>query len=75
MVELIAAGNIKEAREIHYRLLPITRALFLETNPSPVKAALDLMGIAPADTRLPLLPATDACRAALREELEKLELL
>lgn len=75
MVELIAAGNIADAREIHYRLLPITRALFLETNPAPVKAALELMGIAPADTRLPLLPATDRCRAALREELGKLGLL
>ncbi len=75
MVELIAAGNIKEAREIHYRLLPITRALFLETNPAPVKAALELMGIASAETRLPLLPATDPCRGALREELRKLDLL
>jgi 4-hydroxy-tetrahydrodipicolinate synthase len=75
MVELIAAGSIADAREIHYRLLPITRALFLETNPAPVKAALELMGIAPADTRLPLLPATDRCRAALREELGKLGLL
>jgi len=75
MVELIEAGSIAEAREIHYRLLPITRALFLETNPAPVKAALELMGVASADTRLPLLPATDPCRAALREELHKLGLL
>ncbi len=75
MVELIAAGQVQEAREIHYRLLPITRALFLETNPAPVKAALELMGIASAETRLPLLPATDACRAALREELDELGLL
>ncbi|MCJ7821886.1 MAG: 4-hydroxy-tetrahydrodipicolinate synthase [Armatimonadetes bacterium] len=75
MVELIAAGNIADAREIHYRLLPITRALFLETNPAPVKVALELMGIASADTRLPLLPATDRCRTAMREELGKLGLL
>jgi len=75
MVELIAAGSIAEAREIHYRLLPITRALFLETNPAPVKAALELLGVASADTRLPLLPATAPCRAALREELDKLGLL
>jgi 4-hydroxy-tetrahydrodipicolinate synthase len=75
MVELIAAGSIAAAREIHYRLLPITRALFLETNPAPVKAALELLGVASADTRLPLLPATAPCRAALREELDKLGLL
>ena len=75
MVDLIAAGSIADAREIHSRLLPITRTLFLETNPAPVKVALELMGIAPADTRLPLLPATDRCRAAMREELGKLGLL
>jgi 4-hydroxy-tetrahydrodipicolinate synthase len=75
MVKLIADGRIGEAREIHYRLLPINRALFLETNPSPVKAALEILGICPATTRLPLLPATDSCRAVLREELAKLGLV
>ncbi len=75
MVSLIAAGNIPEAREIHYRLLPITHALFMETNPAPAKAALDIMGICSPDLRLPLLPATDACRAALREELSKLGII
>jgi 4-hydroxy-tetrahydrodipicolinate synthase len=75
MVELIAAGRIDQAREIHYRFLPMCRALFLETNPSPVKAALELLDIAPSSVRLPLLPATDRCRAALRQELQKLGLL
>jgi len=75
IVELIAAGRIDEAREIHYRFLPMCRALFLETNPSPVKAALELLDIAPSSVRLPLLPATDRCRAALRQELQKLGLL
>jgi len=72
MVELVAAGEIAEAREIHYRLLPLSKALFIETNPAPVKAALEIMGICPATMRLPLLPATDGCRAVLREELGKL---
>ncbi len=75
MVELIAAGRIDEAREIHYRFLPLCRALFLETNPAPVKAALELLDITPSSVRLPLLPATDRCRAALRQELQKLGLL
>ena len=75
LVELVAADQLSEARQIHYRLLPVARALFLETNPAPVKAALDLMGIAPAEVRLPLVPASDRCRDALRQELEKLELL
>jgi len=75
MVELIAAGKLAEAREIHYRLLPITKALFLETNPVPVKAAVELLGLASGEPRLPLVPATDRCRAVLREELSKLGLL
>ncbi|MBN1459052.1 MAG: 4-hydroxy-tetrahydrodipicolinate synthase [Armatimonadetes bacterium] len=72
MVHLIKEGNLPEAREIHYRLLPMTDALFCETNPSPVKAALEMMGICSSQTRLPLLPASDACRTRLREELGKL---
>ena len=75
MVELIAAGKLAEAREIHFRLLPIAKALFLETNPVPVKAAMELLGVASGETRLPLVPATDRCRAVLRQELSKLGLL
>ena len=75
MVKLIAAGKLDEAREIHYRLLAIGHALFIETNPAPAKAALEMMGICSAATRLPLLPATDSCREVLREELAKLGLV
>lgn len=75
MVKLVAAGDISQARQIHYRLLPIGYALFLESNPAPVKAALEILGICPATMRLPLLPATDSCRAVLREELAKLGLV
>ena len=75
MVDLIAAGNIAEAREIHYRLISITKALFMESNPAPAKAALDIMGICSPEMRLPLLPATDPCRAVLREELSKLGII
>jgi len=75
MVELIAAGEIARAREIHFRLLPIATALFLETNPVPTKAAMEMLGLVGGETRLPLLPATDKCRAVLREELGKLGLL
>ncbi len=72
MVSLVAEGKVAEARDVHYSLLPIARALFLETNPAPAKAALEMMGICSSEVRLPLLPATDACRAALREELKTL---
>jgi 4-hydroxy-tetrahydrodipicolinate synthase len=75
MVGLIAAGEIARAREIHFRLLPIAKALFLETNPVPAKAAMEMLGLVGGETRLPLLPATDTCRAVLREEMGKLGLL
>ena len=75
MVELTAAGKLREAREIHFRLLPIAKALFIETNPVPVKAAVELLGLASGDVRLPLVAATERCRAVLREELAKLGLL
>ncbi len=72
MVNLIAEEQVAEARRIHYHLLPVARALFLETNPAPVKAALEMMGICSSEVRLPLLPASDSCRAALREELNRI---
>ena len=75
MVDLIRSGDVERAREIHFRLLPITRALFLETNPVPVKAAMELLGVSSAEVRLPLLPATDSCRAEVAKELGELGLL
>jgi len=75
MVSLVAEGRMAEAREVHYRLLPLAQALFAETNPAPVKAAMEMMGICSADVRLPLLPASEICRAKLREEMGKLGLV
>ena len=72
LVELVAAGRLAEAREQHFRLLPLARALFVETNPAPVKAALNLLGLEVGDPRLPLLPASDKCRELLRRELAEL---
>jgi len=75
MVALIREGKVAEAREIHFRLLPVAKALFAEVNPVPVKAAMEMLGLCSAEVRLPLLPATERCRGALREELSKLGLL
>jgi 4-hydroxy-tetrahydrodipicolinate synthase len=71
LVHLLLAGNLEKARAWHYRLLPLMDANFLETNPTPVKAALHCMGRIQNVLRLPLLPAgegtTQALRAALRD--------
>ena len=56
MVEAALKGDFKKAAEIHIQLLPIFKALFIETNPIPVKAALGLMGMLSPEWRLPLTP-------------------
>jgi len=66
MVNACLTGDWDTARRLHYRLLPLIRALFLETNPIPVKAALGMMGLCRDELRLPLLPMTDPPRAKLR---------
>jgi 4-hydroxy-tetrahydrodipicolinate synthase len=63
------AGRIDEARKQFYRLLPLCRAMFLETNPIPVKAAMAMAGHCTEDLRLPLVPISDENRAKLRAAL------
>jgi 4-hydroxy-tetrahydrodipicolinate synthase len=61
MVELVRAamgGDAARARALHYRLLPLCDALFSETNPIPVKAALAMRGFIEDELRLPLLSMT-----------------
>lgn len=62
-------GDYAEARRIQDRLIPLHHALFLESNPSPAKAALAMLGLCAEDVRLPLVPVSDATRAALRAAL------
>src|SRR5207302_5303802 len=54
LYDLAAGGQWDAARDLHYRLLPINEALFLETNPVPAKTALGLMGKIDPEVRLPL---------------------
>jgi len=78
MVELVAAaraGQLARAREIHLRLLPLFDALFCETNPIPVKAALALLGLIEEEIRLPLTPLGAANRARLQAVLKEQEIL
>jgi 4-hydroxy-tetrahydrodipicolinate synthase len=71
LVRDFLAGRVAEALAAHDRLAPLVRALFLETNPIPVKAALRLLGVFASDEiRLPLTPASPAVKAALEKALE-----
>ncbi|AGB48555.1 dihydrodipicolinate synthase [Methanomethylovorans hollandica DSM 15978] len=59
MTELVNAvknNDLKKAQALHYELAPLTRALFSETNPIPVKKAMDMLGLANGRLRLPLAP-------------------
>jgi 4-hydroxy-tetrahydrodipicolinate synthase len=71
LCDLCLAGRYGEARKLFYRLLPICHALFYETNPAPVKAALAMMGkISSDEVRLPLVSMSAANRDKLRRDLE-----
>jgi 4-hydroxy-tetrahydrodipicolinate synthase len=59
MVRAALAGDIEEARRLHHLLLPLCEACFLETNPSPVKGAMDRIWEPVGDVRLPLVGASE----------------
>jgi len=65
MVDAFNAGNMDEARRLHLKLLKINNAMFIETNPTPVKTALGLMGKCSDEVRLPLAPMAEANKAKL----------
>ncbi len=68
------AGRGREARELHDRLAPLAKALFVETNPAPVKFALDRMNLPSGDVRPPLAPLRPESKTAVEEALRGLEL-
>jgi len=63
MVKAYLEKNIEKAKELHYKLYPLCRAMFIETNPLPVKTALAKMGMIEKEWRLPLV--------GMKEENEK----
>jgi 4-hydroxy-tetrahydrodipicolinate synthase len=75
MIRAFRAGDVAEARRIHFRLLPLFQVLFCETNPIPVKAALALMGACTPEIRLPLTPLGEPHRERLQVVLKELGLL
>ena len=62
MAEMALQGNFKEAADIQLKLLPFINALFSETSPIPIKAAMAKMGMLEEELRLPLVPMTDGPR-------------
>ncbi len=75
IVELVAAGDVPGARAIHEELTPLFNALFITSNPIPVKTALELVGRPVGPPRLPLVPATAEERARIEKALADAGLL
>jgi 4-hydroxy-tetrahydrodipicolinate synthase len=75
LVDLALAGKWDEARELHYRLLPLMETNFIESSPGPVKAGLAMMNIIGENYRLPLVPIQESSRARLRDVMAELGLL
>ena len=73
LVQAFRSGDVKTAREMHVRMLPVFRDLFIEPNPVPVKTALSWRGAMSAECRLPLYEMTDANAARLRKTLDDFE--
>ena len=71
MVKALDSGDVERGRELHYELLPLFRALFLETNPIPVKAAASLLGLCSDEMRLPLVPMSGENLRKLQRVMEE----
>ncbi len=69
------AGNVARAMEIQLQLLPLHKALFIESNPIPVKWAAARMGLSKPALRLPLTPLTDASQPVLERAMQSVGLI
>ena len=66
---LFSAGEFEKAKDMHYKLLPLNEALFIETNPIPIKAALSMMDKIKYEYRLPLSEMTEAHYQELKKTI------
>jgi 4-hydroxy-tetrahydrodipicolinate synthase len=71
MVNALLEGDFERGRELHYDLLPLCRALFIETNPIPVKTAASILGLCSDEMRLPMIPLAGENLDALRRVMEE----
>jgi 4-hydroxy-tetrahydrodipicolinate synthase len=75
MIEAFRNGDWEKARELHLTLAPLIRAMFLETNPIPVKKAVELIGLPAGNLRLPLAPISTDNEKKLKAALNDLHLI
>ena len=75
LTDAFFAGNLEKARQIHLNTLKISNAMFIESNPIPVKTALGLMGKCSDEVRLPLCPMGEANKAKLAAIMKEYALI
>src|SRR4030095_7453731 len=75
MVRDALKGDIKKAQELHYKMFELMKINFIESNPIPVKTALNMMGMIEDTVRLPLVQMTNVNKEKLRNVLKDLELI
>jgi 4-hydroxy-tetrahydrodipicolinate synthase len=69
MIEYYLAGKVELAAGMHRKLFPLIKAMFIETNPTPVKAAMSMLNMAAGEPRLPLVAPSEANQKAIRQAL------
>jgi 4-hydroxy-tetrahydrodipicolinate synthase len=75
MVVAFNDGDIRSARRLHYKMLPLIKAVFIETNPIPVKTAMGLMGLCEPSLRLPMCEMMPENLAKLKTAMKEYGLL
>lgn len=75
LVQTFSEGKIRESQKLHYDMMELCRAMFIETNPLPVKTALSMMGKIEEEWRLPLCEMEKENRQKLKTVLEKYKLI
>lgn len=75
MVDAFFAGDLKKAQELHHKMSPLIDAMFIETNPTPAKAALAMMGKIAYEVRLPLWKLSEANHEKLRKVMQNYGLI
>lgn len=75
LINFFNNGEIEKARAIHNRLFNLNQNMFIESNPVPVKAVMEMLGIMNADVRLPLVGISDSNKAILKNILKEVDII
>ena len=72
LTDALTAFNITEARRLHHLLTPLFNACFVESNPTPTKLALEIMGYCSKEVRLPLVPASEKTKELMTDVIKEI---